>query len=177
MPHMDTSVAIQRAIINQKTTHLALDATQGHKLSYLTSYQFSALNATQGHKLSYPTSYQFSALNATQGHKPSFPTSYIDPTWLYQHKVSVRNKCHTRTQVQLSTSYMYQSQMVGTIPPSCINTEFQSALNATQVQLSTSYKYQSQMIWVRSYLVISINTGYQDYSLADQIQDYGVEAL
>ena len=52
--------------VNQYTTHLALNATQGHKLSYPTSCQFSA---AQGHKCSYPTSCQFSALNTTQGHE------------------------------------------------------------------------------------------------------------
>ena len=77
MPHWDTSVAIQQAIINQDTTHLALNASQGHKLSYPSSYQFSALNATQGHKSSYQQAI------------------YIDPKWcgydptlLYQHRVS-----------------------------------------------------------------------------------------
>ena len=85
MPHRDTSVAIQQAIINQDTTYLALNATQGHKRSYPTSYYLSALSVTQGHKPSYPKSYilipndggRFSALNATQGHKPSYKTSNI----------------------------------------------------------------------------------------------------
>ena len=70
--------AIQQAIINQITNHLALNATQGHWCSYPTSYLFSALNATQEHKPSFPTSYIYSQmmgqsdLNVTQGHKPSY---------------------------------------------------------------------------------------------------------
>ena len=39
--------------VNQDTTHLDLNATQGYKRSYLASYQISALNATQGYKPSY----------------------------------------------------------------------------------------------------------------------------
>ena len=91
MPHRETSVAIQQANINQDTTHLALNATQGHKRSYTTSYQFSALNATQGHKPSFSTSYI------------SIPIDGDNPTGFHQHRVSIPSKCHTMTH-----AYSYQ---------------------------------------------------------------------
>ena len=95
-------------------------------------------------------------------------------------KLSIQcSKCHTRTQVQLSTSYICISipNDVGTILPCYINTGFQFAINATQRHKSSNKLYISIPNDVGTILPYYINTGYQDYSLADQIQDYWVAAL
>ena len=78
MPHKDTSVAIQQAIIKQDTTHLALNATHRHKRSNTTSYQISALNATQGYKPSYQQAIYFDPKYWGQSNLVT-----------YQHRVSV----------------------------------------------------------------------------------------
>ena len=62
-------LAIQQAIINQDTTHLTLNATQGHKLAI----QQAIINQDTTHL----------ALNLTQGHKHSFTVCSSDPILMY----------------------------------------------------------------------------------------------
>ena len=78
MPHSDTSVAIKQAF-NQ-----ALNATQGHKCSYQTSFQsiyikyrgmISVRMFQRGHGLAIKQAPN-RALNVTQGHKRSYQISY-----------------------------------------------------------------------------------------------------
>ena len=81
--HGDTSVAIQQAIINQDTSHLDLNTTRGHSVAI----QQAIINQDRSHL----------DLNTTRGHKRSYPTSYYQPG-----HVPPGSKCHTGTQAQLS---------------------------------------------------------------------------
>ena len=111
--------------VNQDTTHLALNATQGHKRSYPTSY--------------YQT-----------GHKP------------------LGSKCHTRTQAQITTSYIYISIPNDGDDPIWLFINTGSLLlmphKDTSLAVNKLYIYQSEMTGMIR--LGHINTGFQDYSLA-----------
>ena len=87
MPHRDTSIAIKQAITP------ALNATQGHKCSYQTSYYLGSKCHT-GHKVAIKQAIT-QALNATQGHKSSYQTRYYSGS-----------QCHTGTHVLLSNKLL-----------------------------------------------------------------------
>ena len=121
MPHGDTSVTIQQAIIKQDTTHLALIATQRHKRSYTTSYQISAQNTTQG--------FIYNKLYIL------IPKDGDNQTWLYINTGFQCSKYHTRTQAYIYQQDIYIDliQMDGDDPTWLyISTQGFSALNTTQ---------------------------------------------
>ena len=62
MPHRDTSVAIRQAITS------ALNATQGHKHSYQTSYYFTSYMTHRDTSIANRQTITL-ALNSTQGHR------------------------------------------------------------------------------------------------------------